>query len=223
MAPSLVFVTCVACGGPPSVTQMPPTPAGPRLRTDSEERILALEERMRGASRVELAFEISSTGAVETALAGNLVWARGDQIELEATGTFMGAPQDLAWRGDAEALATFVDGEQAWQGPRPAALIDAVVVGFTRQGLLHNLAVLTTGGPPDRADGFAGDWLTIHDVEATAEDSVVFGIRYEGESVGVGELFFDADGVPTERRQTVYFPEGAMEVVERYPSFTIEP
>jgi hypothetical protein len=189
-----------------------------------------LEQRLQAAARVEVAFVIESEGAVASHLEGTLTWDRDGMISLTATGDFAGQPQALELRGDAQTLETVVASESRWSGTRPPALIEALVIGLTRQGLLHNLAVLSGGLPPDHGDGGVSEWLEY--VEPQLGPPEVFGvgearplefqITVEDQLVGHATLWLGEDGVPIERRQTVNFPEGQMRVTERYTSFVID-
>lgn len=196
----------------------------------AERAMLDLEARLQGATRVEIAFEIQSEGAVDSRLSGTLSWTKAGEMSLKASGEFAGEAQELELRASAETIETLVAGESRHAGPRPAALVEAVVIGFTRQGLLHNLAVLTAGLPPERGEGGVSDWLGF--VEAQLGPPEVFGsddarplefqIEVEGQHVGHAVLWLREGGLPLERRQTVEFPDGQMKVVERYTSFVVE-
>lgn len=235
---ALVLVLSLGCAttgdsisGEPEAKPQVEKPLATSGRDEWAKRKLSeLEQRLQQAKRVEIEFEIQSEGVVDSQLSGRLVWERDGMIELVATGEFTGQPQELGWRGDAETLTTLVAGEERWTGERPEALIEAVVIGLTRQGLLHNLAVLVGGLPPDHADGKVQEWLTIVDPqlgpseylageEATPLD---FGIEVEQSYVGRATLWLDMDGLPKERHQTVHLKEGEMKVVERYVSVIVE-
>lgn len=189
-----------------------------------------LERRLQEAERVELEFAIQSSGAFVSHLSGTLTWVRDGELTLDATGDFGGEPQDLHLRADASTLTTTVAGESRHSGPRPAALIEAVVLSLTRQGLLHNLALLSAGLQPEHADGHIDAWLRY--VEPQLGPPEVFGgdearplefqIEVEGQHVGHATLWLTPDDTPLERRQTVEFPDGTMQVVERYTTFVIE-
>jgi hypothetical protein len=212
-------VSMLALGCAPVADTPPPTTAESAQPVDGDQVMRALEQRLQAAQQVDLTFEIESTGAVICRFSGTLHWVRDGDLSLRTTGVFDGVEQDLELRGDADTLATFVSGEQVWAGPRPAALIEAIVLGLTRQGLLHNLAMLSVGGPPERGEGGIGEWLTFTD--ARLGPPLEFGIEVEGQEVGRASLWTDAAGLPVERHQTVEFPGGAMQVVERYPESSI--
>lgn len=188
-----------------------------------------LEQRLQAAARVEIAFVIESKGAVESQLEGKLVWERDGALAWTASGQFIGEPQQLELRGDAQTLEVLGAGQSRWSGPRPQPLVEAVVIGLTRQGLLHNLALLVGGLPPDHADGGVAEWIEF--VEPQLGEPEVFGagearplefqITVSDQLVGRATLWLDERGLPIERRQVVSFPEGQMRVTERYTSFVI--
>ncbi len=191
-----------------------------------------LEDRMIAASRVEFEFTIDSEGQVISHLEGRVRWQRDAEFSLVAEGELAGQPQRLELRGDATTLATLAgdDASERWSGARPAELIEAVVLGLTHMGLLHNLAVLAGGMPPDHADGGAREWLGTDDLEFGPEQvrdagparPLEFVIVVAAEPVGRATLWLDDRNLPIERRQVVEFPDGEMRVVERYSNFVVE-
>lgn len=196
----------------------------------AERTMIDLERRLQEAKRVEIAFDIQSEGTVVSQLRGTLVWTRDGELRLDATGEFAGKPQQLELRADAETLEVRVAGELRHTGPRPSKLIEALVLSFTRQGLLHNLAMAVGGLPPSLADGGFDEWLRV--VKPQLGPAEVFGsdeasplefqMEIEGQHVGHATLWLRADKLPLERQQTVEFPEGQMKVVERYSTFVVE-
>jgi hypothetical protein len=196
----------------------------------AERTVIDLERRLQDARRVELAFEIQSEGTVVSHLRGTLVWTRDGEFHLEANGEFEGQAQQLELRGDAATLEVRVAGQTRHSGTRPAKLIEAVVLSFTRQGLLHNLAMAVGGLPPSLADGGFGEWIKVVEPqlgppELRGSDEVrplEFQLEIEAQHVGHATLWLGADALPIEREQTVEFPEGQMKVVERYSKFVVE-
>lgn len=194
----------------------------------------ALEElgdRMIGAQRVEFEFEIDSEGSLLSHFTGRVRWIRDGEFSLLATGEFAGVPQQLELRGDATTLTTLVAGSEQWTGARPPELIEAVVLGLSHMGLLHNLAVLCGGMPPDHADGGAREWLGADDLEVGPAQRrgdvearpLEFVLVVSDRAVGRTTLWLDGRGLPIDRRSAVEFPEGEMRVVERYSNFVVEP
>ena len=177
-----------------------------------------LERRLQDAERVEIAFEIVSEGTVASKLDGTLVWSREGELRLVASGEFAGQPQQLEVRADATTIEVFVGGESKHSGPRPAKLVEAVVLGLLRQGVLHNLAMATNGQPPSFGDGGFDEWMRTIE-HRYGDGPLEFDIEIEGHNIAQASLQLNADGLPIERKQTVEFPEGQMRVVERYTSF----
>jgi hypothetical protein len=213
----------------------PATPATAEIedkRDDAwaERTLIDLERDLEAAGRVEIAFEIQSEGTVVSQLRGTLVWERDGDMRLDATGEFDGKPQQLELRADATTLEVRVGGETRHSGPRPAKLVEAVVLSFTRQGLLHNLAMLVGGQPPSFADGGFAEWMRavepqLGPVEVLGVDEarpLQFLLEIEGQRVADATLWLRAENLPLERQQTVEFPEGQMRVVERYTSFVVK-
>lgn len=231
----LAVVLSLACAtsgdsleGEPA-TPIEATPEAKQKDAWAARTLTELEQRLQAAARVEIAFVIESDGAVVSQLEGKLAWTRDGALSLTATGSFAGAPQQLELRGDAQTLETMLAGESHWSGARPPALIEALVIGLTRQGLLHNLAMLSGGLPPDHADGGMAEWIEV--VAPQLGPPEVFGagearplefqITVEDQLVGHATLWLDARGLPLERRQVVDFPEGQMRVTERYTTFDV--
>lgn len=212
-----------------AATPIDATPEAKQADAWAARTLTELERRLQAAARVEIAFLIESEGAIASQLEGKLAWERDGALSWTSTGSFANEPQQLELRGDAQTLATLIAGQSHWTGPRPPALIEAVVIGLTRQGLLHNLAMLTGGLPPDHADGGMAEWVEA--VEPQLGPPEVFGagqarplefqITVEDQLVGHATLWLDDRGLPIERRQVVNFPEGQMRVTERYTSFVV--
>ena len=103
------------------------------------------------------------------------------------------------------------------------------MIGLTRQGLLHNLAVLSGGGPPEHGDGGMLESIDVRGLElgpieqfgTQPAEPLSFQIVVAGTEVGRASLWLDARELPLERRQTVDFPDGQMRVTERYTSFVV--
>jgi hypothetical protein len=148
---------------------------------------------------------------------------------IAARGVFAGDSVDLFLRARGDEYE-YGNGPARSRASRPDFLMEAVGVGFTRMGLLHNLAMLVANQPPDHADGGVREWVTVDSlsyVEVEGEESapraVAFSIFVGGSAVGTATLELDDRGLPRVRRQAVLFPSGEMRVVERYHSASILP
>ena len=85
-------------------------------------------------------------------------------------------------------------------------------------GVLHNIAMLSGGAPPDHANGGVDDWVKTveHRHPEGSGSGVMFDLVVDGTPSGSATLWIDEQGQPLRREQRVDFPEGTMIVVERY-------
>lgn len=180
-----------------------------------------LEARLLAAETLQIAFAITAEGAIEANVSGRLAIDRDGAIELAAEGSFAGDTVVLELTTQGERY-TYGNATERTMALRPSALEEALLIGLMRMGILHNLALLAEGAPPDHADGGVREWVTTSDF-AREDGAIAFSITVAGNTVASATLTLDADGRPLERRQSVRFPEGEMRVVERYASVVIEP
>ena len=183
-----------------------------------------LEDRLLKAGTVRFNFHVTAEGVVEADLRGALDITQGGGIQLTGSGHFGRQPVDLLLRSDEEQYE-FGNGANRTTAPRPAHLKEALLIGLTRMGILHNLARLTSATSPDHADGGVREWVVVGSFAVDAADSAAtsFEMTVAGERAGSASLEIDSLGRPVARRQTVQFPSGEMRVVERYSAVTIEP
>lgn len=186
----------------------------------------AAEARLLHAASLELRFRITSAGAFAADLAGTLRMEQDrvgpQRVELAADGTFGedSVMVRLDAAGDSMAGGS---GQRRFSEPVPEALWPALALGLTRMGILHNLARLTAGLPPDHAGGGVAEWVELSDVrqdDEASDDARVawrFAIVVAGSETAEATLWLDlATGLPLERRQVVRFPGGEMTVTETY-------
>ncbi|MEJ2541020.1 MAG: hypothetical protein P8188_13785, partial [Gemmatimonadota bacterium] len=187
----------------------------------AEPSLDALEAALSDPVRsLHVPFEVEAAGAMEARVTGDLFLGPEGAARLEAHGTFAGAPLDVWAVSDGERLL--------WSGapepvPAPAGLRDALAVGLTRMGILHNVARLSAGAPPDHMEGGVREWVVVSpDTAGTAppaqgpEPGLTRTIAVGGTPSGAFRLTFGPEGIrPRVRRQAVAFPQGRMEVTER--------
>jgi hypothetical protein len=200
-----------------------------RLGSDPEATWLNLENRLLESRELELGFDVTAEGAIAVELTGSLSIDSAGTVKLDARGTFAGEEVDLRLSSNGSSFE-FGRAPNLTSGPAPRHLKGAILMGLTRMGILHNLAMLSAGAPPDRADGGVEEWVTLHDFSALSPagpgevaNAVGFSITVSGAPAGTASLELDGDGLPVLRRQTVLFPEGEMRVLERYRSVRIQP
>ena len=210
---TLLLVTLLACNSGPERTAT--------VVADPSVEFTSLEERLLTAQTVRLDYRVTATGAVEAELVGELQ-IEGESIRLTGRGHFAGEPAELRLESDG-ARYTFGNASGVETADQPAHLREAIVIGLTRMGILHNLARLTGAAPPDHADGGVQDWVTVGSFRAdtAVPGAVSFDLTVSGEPSGTASLEIDESGGPVRRLQTVAFPGGEMQVVESYATVTI--
>ena len=244
---SLLVVLVAACtktpSTPPAKAPEPiatPEPAPP-TEDEAEPVDLGLELTRLEQTMLELdfvvRFDVESTGALKSRFVGELR-AVGDEVILSANGKFGDKVVELHLHGDGKTLEG-TNGTATIDLPQPAALKEALVVGLTRMGILHNLAVLISARPPDHAEGGVAQWVQADSVVAGANvgpeqpteevrradpEAMSFGIVVAGAPAGDATLWWDpATKLPVERHQVVNFPDGTMVVRETYTVSPLAP
>jgi hypothetical protein len=194
------------------------------LQVESAAEALSMvESELMAAQERALDFEVVSEGAFHASLQGRLVLAGGDALSMEASGTFGADTVRLRVRGE-EGRMMWGNSSTTEEAELPPDLRGSVVLGLVRMGVLHNLARLVSGAPPERTDGSVGLWVETEEarwVSARTEDGargIHFGIVVSGSRTAEATVWLDAGGHLVEREQVVRFPGGEMRVVERYAS-----
>jgi hypothetical protein len=177
----------------------------------------ALEERLLNAREVKLGFHVTAVGAVSADIHGTLEMETGAGIMLQGRGTFAGDGVDLELRAD-NYQVEFGNRSDRIVTDTPRKLHEAMLIGLTRMGILHNLARLAGNTLPDHAEGGVRDWVLVDSftVNLQCDAAISFAIIVAGEPSGSAILEIAPAGQPVERHQTVHFPNGEMRVVERY-------
>ena len=201
--------------------QVSPLPASDAR---AEEMFRGLEKDLLGAKSLHLKFKISSEGPVTASLQGQLRLKSGNRAEIDVTGTYQSNPVKTRFESDGKKMRWSAAGTQH-ELETPSALNEALIVGFTRMGLLHNLSALLEGEPPDHCEGGVVDWVQVSDFMFAAPDpstklrgrSIRFEIAVNGDNAGSANFWISPlTRVPVERRQTVHLRTGDLKVVELY-------
>lgn len=200
-----------------------------------DELFEGIENKLLQADSLRVEFTISSEGAIVSSVKGSLLLApKSNRVRLDLSGTFAAAPVDLSlvsdgkrMRGGPKQKPSRAD-KRYFESETPAALGEAIVVGLTRMGLLHNIAVLTGGAPPDHSGGAVTKWVECSEFlfGETVTDGdrapLTFDIAVSGKHVAEGKLWIDAvSGLPVRREQTVHFGSSTMRAFESYSLFEI--
>lgn len=205
----LILVTIlIGCGSAPA--------------EDPEVQFTNMEQRLLSASAISFDFEIKAEGVIAGDFKGSLSISSDGDLTIQSEGRFIERDLVMELVTDADSIR-MVTSEMADVVPRQDDTFNAVVIGLTRMGLLHNLAALTTVSPPEHGDGGIQDWVTVRN----------FGEGEVGEYTGVAaEIFVEGDrtsefvlaivdGLPVQRRQVVSFPGGEMVVMEEFSNFVV--
>ena len=233
LLPALV-VLLGACGS--EAPENTPPQAPPQVETlgdildpvpdpamEAPQLVEALESLLLRDTGVIVPFRVQAEGAFEAALEGSLHLASGGRARLDAHGMFGGLPVQALLVSDGRRMM-WVNNGRGHEAETPLYLREGLVLGLSRMGILHNLARLVNGSPPDATDGTAQEWVKITDPAHAGSDpseptgvAVHFGIVVAGAPSGEATLWVDpTSGVPLLRRQEVMFPQGSMRVTERY-------
>jgi hypothetical protein len=174
-----------------------------------------MENMLLDAEGVSLTFELSSTGAVASSLSGSLSLCDGNRTLILSKGEIFGQEVRNSLRSDGQVLKV-----NQQQKAIPLNLNEAIVVGFLRMGLLHNLVRLSGNRLPDHAEGDVSEWVRIPGVGEN-RNGIFFDILVAGNRAGRAQLEISADGLPLTRSQTVYFGSEEMKVSETYANFSL--
>lgn len=202
----------------------------PERNPSAQRSFRQMEERLLHARVLRVRFDIAAKGAITADLQGELTFSRDGRVFLQAKGFFRSQPVSLMLYSDNWILQGGSETRQ-FRIDTPAALQEGLVIGLTRMGLLHNLAQLTNGAPPDGIDGNIRVWLQVKDLRAgsyrlckdSKTEAIRFNIIVENKPAGETILCLDkTTGLPRRRSQTVHFPGGDMQVTEYYSEFVLE-
>jgi hypothetical protein len=213
-----IAVLAVACSS---------TKEGPR---EAQEDFEALEERLLDAPSVHSTSHLSSEGALTADVRCVHGVTRDGDAFLQAKGTLAGQPVDWTFVSDGERMTISAPSGKR-ERENPADLRAGLLLGLTRMGWLHNVAMLSAGGWPDATDGRTDDFVRAVnvmtgeelEVEGRTRRALTFGIEVRGQLAATAILWIDCEtGVPIERWQKVQLPNGEMHVVETYDTFSLD-
>jgi hypothetical protein len=226
----LVCLTACATPAAPAPTPVPIAPVVPDVEpapVDPAARIAAAEQVLvEGAVRTR--FRIDAGGSFEAHFVGVLVM-EDPRIRIEATGVFGDKPVEVSFLADGTTMKGR-GGAQAFELSQPPALREALGVGMMRMGLLHTLAMLVAGRPPDVPEGDVREWLVLTPqpgapTVAVADphhadlppDPITFRTAVAGDESITATVWLEED-VLRERQQETRFEDGTMTVIESFES-----
>lgn len=229
---SILLVGLAGCASSPTAapTTSPPGPSSApatqdAASTDPTERLTAVERSLIDDD-VRARITVHSAGAVESTFVGALVM-EGNRVALTASGSFAGTPVELSFEADGERMRG-KGGARDFDLPQPPELRDVLGVSIVRMGLLHTLAMLSAGQPPDVPDSDVRDWLVVTPQPGAPtvavmepfhpelpSDPLTFRTAVAGEDSVVATVWMK-EGVLLERQQETRFGEETMQVLEAF-------
>jgi hypothetical protein len=213
-----IAVLAVACSS---------TKKGPR---EAQEDFKALEERLLDAPLVHSTSHLTAEGALTADVRCVHGVSRDGEAFLQVKGTLAGQPVDLKFVSDGKRMNVEAPGGKR-ERENPADLRAGLLLGLTRMGWLHNVAMLSAGGWPDATDGRVDDFVRAVNVmtgeeleeEGRTRRALTFGVEVRGQVAATAILWIDSEsGLPIERWQKVQLPNGEMHVVETYETFSLD-
>lgn len=216
---SLLAVGFGACGG----KSAPAPDPEPDLDTyvfagDPIAAFGGLEEQLGAARRVEITTQIQSVGYFQADLTATYDVEREFKVSIAVEGTVAGNPVSAKWTSH----DIRDDRDTDIQSPVWA---DAVLIGITRMGALHNLARILEKQDPDHGNGDVRTWVEVDQIVWKGDEprtqTLEFDIIVSGIPSAEGELTLDTRGLPLRREQLVSFDGVAMRVVEHYDRFEL--
>ncbi len=226
--PLLVVVALAACSpsAPPPATPARTVQAAPSSPLD------ALEQRLSSARTFRLRARLASGGRIESHFDGALVAGPGRRMRLTMQGAVGGKDVDALFLSDGAKMGGGARGQPFDDMPAAPALREGIAVAFVRMGLLHDVARLSSGLPPDYLDGKSREHLRVvgltqqpgQEVRGAPTLELSWSLTVDGkEHAGDETLWLDQrTGLPLKRRVVVHFPEGDMEDGEEYDEVSVD-
>jgi hypothetical protein len=223
-----LLLTALGCRGEPDAGES--ATAGdqrPIAELPADSALARVEQWLLETAPLQIQYVVVAEGVLEAEVRGALALLGSEGLSLTADGHFAGQPQTLRLATEGQNVRVG-EGDSSTVVARPPGLEEAVVIGFTRMGILHNIARLTGGATPDHMEGGVREWVQADSVAwGPREDiggrpalAIDFNITVDGNPSGRARLYLDAETEqPLQRNQTVNFTEGDMNVTESYEIF----
>lgn len=151
---------------------------------------------------IEVSFDAALTGSVEAKAACDLRIADAD-VAIDGKGAMKGVETAVRFSTNAQ--------------NRPADIRHAVVIAWTRLGLMHDVVRLLSDQDIEHDSGGIEEWVKVRDVRyEAAKRKLIFDIDIDGRPIAVADLWLNEAGLPERRLQTIHFPDGEAVVEEHY-------
>jgi len=223
----LVVFALAACSPPPPTptTPGPPVPPAPSSALD------ALEQRLTSARTFRLHARLASGGRIESHFDGALVAGPDRRMRLTMQGALGNKDVDATFLCDGSRMGGGARGKPFVMDAAPA-LREGIAVTLVRMGLLHDVARLSSGLPPDYLDGKSREHLRVvgltqrpgPEVRGAPTVELSWALTVDGKDHAADEtlLLDQRTGLPLKRRVVVHFAEGDMDVGEEYEEMSVD-
>jgi hypothetical protein len=132
--------------------------------------------------------------------------------DVESTLT-IGADTKIAYKGNVMGK----DVDSTWEHPTTPELRDAILIGMTRMGLLHNVVLFTRDRPPANVEGHVRESLIAHDFAKAPGGGIAYKLRVGNREMGEGVVKINSKShYPMSRKLTAHLDNGDMRVSETY-------
>ncbi len=195
---------------------------------DGARDLAALEERLLSSDPLNFSYRARAEGALEISVEGEIRTMNDSEVTFSTRGEFGGREVSREVFVDSEMMSITGDATtpDTPETPREGrSHYEAVILGFTRMGVMHNVARMVAMQHPDHYDADPREWVQAINVRSGPPDEdhfdlvpLRFDIVVAGVESGSATLWLDPEsGLPVEREQTVDFGEdGTMTVTETY-------
>lgn len=222
-----ISLGCAPSDGPDNPGADMPDP-NPFTFDDPREAFDYMEERLINVDSFYTGVIIDADSLFPVQLVAEVWGGPNNLLNIKADGNMAEflAPATLRLVSDGERMVGGRSEEIGFDTTTARDLREAVAVGITRMGILHNLTRLYTGNAPDHSDGGVQDWVQVHSFEWMEPEVVArkltrpmhFTISVDGEDTAEATLYIRREtGLPMRRVQTVQLADGgAISIDERY-------
>jgi hypothetical protein len=223
----LTALALAACASPPAPA-VPPSP--PAQAAAPASPLDALEQRLTAARSFRIRARLASGGRIESHFDGSIVAGPERRMRLAMQGAFGGKDIDALFVCDGAKMGGGASGKRFEMDAAPG-IREGIAVEFVRRGLLHEVARLSSGLPPDSIDGTVRRHLSVvglverpgEDVRGAPTDELSWGLEVDGKRGADETLWLDRrTHLPVRRRVVVHFPEGDMDVGEEYDEVAVD-
>jgi hypothetical protein len=134
------------------------------------------------------------------------------QCDIESTIT-IGPDSKVVYKGNVMGK----DVDSTWEHPTTPELRDALLIGISRMGLMHNIVLFTRERPPANVEGHIREALTVHDFAKAPNGAISYKLKAGNREMAEATIKINSKShYPMTRKMTVHLDSGDMKVSETY-------